>query len=169
MKIKKIKTHKDYDTAITYLEQIGDRDDFEDNPDLVAEFELISGLVSIYERENFHINPGHPLDIIKLKMDSLGIIQKDLIPLIGSSGVVSEVFNKKRGLSKSMIRNFSALLHIDQDILNTKYELESKIVNKSIAKKVKVQFSFIKPIQQEMARAFSSRVRNNGLLFDIAC
>ena len=136
MEIKKIKIQEDYDAAIAHLEQIGDRDDFEDNPDLVAEFELISDLVSIYEKKHFQLGPGHPLDIIKLKMDSLGIIQKDLVPLIGSSGVVSEVFNKKRGLSKSMIRNFSALLHIEQDILNTPYELENKPVSKRLNKTI---------------------------------
>ncbi|MHB8208026.1 helix-turn-helix domain-containing protein [Mucilaginibacter sp.] len=169
MKIKKIKTPEEYNTAVTYLEQIGDRDDFEDNPDLVAEFEFISDLVAIYEKANFQLEAGHPLEIIKLKMDSLGIIQKDLVPLIGSSGVVSDVFNQKRGLSKSMIRNFSTLLHIEQDILNTEYELKNKPVNKPVVSRVRAQFSFIKSTQKDMARAFSNRVRDNGLLFDIAC
>lgn len=168
MEIKKIKSQEDYDKAIAYLEDIGDRDDFENMPDLVAQFELISELIAIYEKENFRIENGHPLDIIKLKMDSLGISRRDLIPLIGSSGVVSDIFNKKRGLSKSMIRNFSVLLHIDQDILNTKYELE-RPVKTSVEQRVKITFPFIKPAQQKMINRFRGHICNSGLVFDIAC
>src|SRR3546814_18968089 len=53
----------------------------------------------------------------------MGLKQKDLQPYIGSSGIVSEVLNKKRGMSKSMIRKLSEFLHLDQNLLNTPYNL----------------------------------------------
>ena len=126
MEIKVIKTQEDYNNVITYLETIGDMDGFEDNPELIKQFELISALVELYEKDKFPINAAHPLEIIKLKMQMMNIQQKDLIPLIGTSGVVSDVFNKRRGMSKIMIRRFSELLHIDQDIINIEYDLELK-------------------------------------------
>lgn len=130
MDIKVIKTDEEYNAAIDYLEVLGDMEGFQENPAMIQQFELLSTLVGLYEKENFPIKPGHPLEIIKLKMDSLGLQQKDLIPCMGSSGVVSEVFSKKRGLSKAMIRNLSEFLHIEQHILNTAYELEPKKTKK---------------------------------------
>lgn len=108
-----------YNEAVAFLEELGDREDFQENEDLIKHFDLVSALVESYEKDHFELNPGHPIEIIKLKMALLGIQQKDLIPLIGSSGVVSEVLNKKRALSKNMIRQLSQLLKIDQNILNT--------------------------------------------------
>ena len=63
------------------------------------------------------------MEIIKLKMEYMGLKQKDLQPYIGSSGIVSELLSKKRGLSKSMIRKLSEFLHLDQNLLNTPYDL----------------------------------------------
>lgn len=166
MEIKKIKKPHEYNAAIEHLELLGDREDFQENQQIIEEFELVSTLVALYEKENFALNIGHPLEIIKQRMDTLGIQQKDLIPLIGSSGVVSEVFNKKRGLSKEMIRKLSILLNIEQDILNLKYPLEPKLV-KSLKKKISnIEFAFIKSTQSQVSY-FRTRVKQNGMLFNI--
>ena len=141
MKFKLIKTSEEYHQAIAYLEILGDREDFQENEGLMAEFELLSTLIGLYEKKNFPIAKGHPIDIIKLKMNYLGLKRKDLSH-IASSGVLSEVFNKKRGLSKNMIRQFSELLDIEQHLLNSSPEEEGYIadelqpdVNKQTARK----------------------------------
>jgi HTH-type transcriptional regulator/antitoxin HigA len=73
MYIKVIKTQEDYNNAIAYLETIGDKDGFEENPELIKQFGLISALVELYEKDNFPLNAGDPLEIIKLKMQMMGI------------------------------------------------------------------------------------------------
>src|SRR3546814_12823235 len=80
-------------------------------------------LIEAYENQHTNIDVGNPIEIIKLKMKYMGLKQKDLQPYIGSSGIVSEVLNKKRGMSKSMIRKLSEFLHLDQNLLNTPYNL----------------------------------------------
>jgi HTH-type transcriptional regulator/antitoxin HigA len=166
MEIKKIKTPQEYDAAIEHLELLGDREDFQENRQIIEEFELVSTLVALYEKENFALNIGHPLEIIKQRMAALGIQRKDLVPLIGSSGVVSEVFNKKRGLSKEMIRKLSCLLNIEQDILNLEYPTEPKSV-KSVEKNIpKIEFVFIKSMQVQVSY-FRNCVKQNGMLFNI--
>src|SRR5690606_6026747 len=99
MKNKMFKNEEEYNMAVDMLEKIGDRDDFEGNKELIQQFQLLSDLIETYENENADINIGNPIEIIKLKMSYMGVKQKDLIPYIGSSGIVSEVLNKKRGLS----------------------------------------------------------------------
>lgn len=58
-----------------------------------------------------------PIDAILFRMDQLNLQSKDLIPLIGSAPKVSEVLNRKRGLSKAMIRRLHGRLDIPLDVL----------------------------------------------------
>jgi len=51
-------------------------------------------------------------EAIRFRMEQLGLDRKDLEPLIGSRARVSEVLNKRRGLSLKMIR----ALHEELDI-----------------------------------------------------
>jgi HTH-type transcriptional regulator/antitoxin HigA len=166
MKIKRITTEKEYNEAVAYLEELGDREDFQENKDLIEQFDLVSALVESYEKDHFKLNPGHPIEIIKLKMTLLDIQQKDLVPIIGSSGVVSEVLNKKRALSKSMIREFSQLLNIDQNILNTEYELEN-LQNKKEKERPEYQFLYIE-LMASRIQPFKKQIIERGMLFNIS-
>jgi HTH-type transcriptional regulator/antitoxin HigA len=119
MKFKLIKSEQEYNNAVAYLEELGDREDFQNNEMLIDEFELISKLINIYDSEHYPIESANPIDTILLKMEYMGLKRKDLSH-IASSGVLSEVFNGKRALSKQMLREFSELLNIDQSLLNAK-------------------------------------------------
>ena len=124
MKHKILKTEEEYKLAVNYLEKLGDLPDFENNDDLIDEFELVSMLIEQFEKKNYPVKQGNPIEIIKLKMEYMGLKQKDLSPKIASKGVISEIMNKKRGMSKDVIRKFSELLEIDQKVLNIDYELK---------------------------------------------
>lgn len=67
--------------------------------------------------------PADPIAAIEFMMEQRGMTRADLEPIIGSSGRVSEVFNRRRALSLSMIRRLSAELHIPPEILTQPYEL----------------------------------------------
>ncbi|WP_109437272.1 type II toxin-antitoxin system HigA family antitoxin [Aquimarina sp. AU119] len=173
MKIKVLKTEQDYQEAITLLEEIGDDPNFENNPKLIDEFELLEKLVTDYENEKFPIEKGDPIEIIKLKMNYMNWKQKDLIPIIGngSKGIVSEVMNKKRGLSKAMIRNLSKHLGLNQEILNTPYDLIKDKKTKTIATAIEDTsvfnpFNFDKQVSK-CINSYSNRVRKNGMLLNV--
>ena len=117
------RNEEEYNKAVALLEELGDREGFEENEKLVKQFALLSDLIEAYENKHANLAAGNPIEIIKLKMEYMGLKQKDLQPYIGSSGIVSEVLSKKRGLSKSMIRKLSEFLHLDQNLLNTPYDL----------------------------------------------
>jgi HTH-type transcriptional regulator/antitoxin HigA len=125
MKPKLIKTEAEYKQAVKHLEKLGDNPNFDKNKGLKEEFDVLDKLIEVYEKEFYPIGKGDPIEIIKMKMEYMGLKQKDLITAIGSKGIVSEVLNKKRKLSKRMIRELSHLLNISQDILNTEYETSS--------------------------------------------
>ena len=56
-------------------------------------------------------------------MEELQLKQKDLVGIVGSKGIASEVLNKKRRLTVKMIRNLSERLKITPTVLIQDYEL----------------------------------------------
>ncbi len=159
MKPKVIKTEAEYKDAVTYLEKLGDDPNFEKSKELQVEFEVLDKLIELYEKENYPIEKGDPIEIIKMKMEYMGLKQKDLIPFMGSKGLVSEVLNKKRKLSKRMIRELSHLLNISQDILNTEYEISpSPCVKDSEILKSKSIFSGITAVAYSQIENFQRNV-----------
>jgi HTH-type transcriptional regulator/antitoxin HigA len=164
MKPKVIKTEEEYKLAIKFLEELGDIPNFEDNAEMISEFELISLLVATYENETFAIGDGDPIEIIQLKMEYMGLERKDLIPYIGSKEMISEVFNKKRGLSKSMIRNLANFLKIDQKILNVDYPIHTAPakIRGSRNNELRSPFKNINKKIQGQVENFAERARRNG-------
>jgi len=67
--------------------------------------------------KRFAIEAPSPIEVIKFRMDQMGLLPKDLIGVIGSSGRVSEVLNGRRPLSISMVRNLRKFLEIPADLL----------------------------------------------------
>lgn len=61
--------------------------------------------------------PADPVDAIKFRMEQQGLTQKDLEPYIGPSGRVSEVLNRKRRLSLSMVKRLHDGLKIPYESL----------------------------------------------------
>lgn len=109
-----IKTESDYEAALARLEEL-----FDCQPDTPEgdEFELLVKLVEIYEQEKFPIDNPDPVEAIKFRMEQEGLTNTDMIAYFGSKSRVSEVLNRKRGLSLSMIRKLSLGLGIPAAVL----------------------------------------------------
>jgi HTH-type transcriptional regulator/antitoxin HigA len=109
-----IKTKAEYDAALKRLDQlIHSRPG---TPD-ADELELLSALVELYERNHFEVLPPDPIEAIKFRIEQAGLKAKDLIPIMGSRGKVSEVLSGKRPLSLAIIRALNEQLGIPADIL----------------------------------------------------
>ena len=85
-----------------------------------AEFELLevlSILADDYENKICPMPALDPIEAIKYEMEERGLIQKDLIPYIGSKSKVSEVLSGKTGLTIKMIKALYNELGIPANIL----------------------------------------------------
>ncbi len=120
MKQTVIKTKVDYEAALKRLGEI-----FYSNPDKEEgqEAELLTLLIKDYEEQHLQIEIPDPIIAVRIRMEELHLKQKDLVGVIGSKGIVSEVMNKKRRLTVKMIRSLSGLLKITPNILIQDYEL----------------------------------------------
>ena len=112
MKPKVLKTTREHRAALSHIEALMTQP----APD-EAELELWSMLVEKYEEEHFPIAIPDPIDAIRFRMDQEELTPTDLQPYLQSKSKVSEVMNRKRPLSLSMIRALQSGLGISADIL----------------------------------------------------
>ncbi len=73
---------------------------------------MLATLIAAFEDQHFPIDTPDPVDAILFRMEQLDLTRKDLEPYIGSRHRVSEVLNRKRDLSLSMIRRLHEGLNI---------------------------------------------------------
>jgi HTH-type transcriptional regulator / antitoxin HigA len=114
MKIKPIKTKKDYESVLARIDKIWDA---KKNTPQGDELEVLSILVEKYEEKHFNILPPDPVEAIKFRMEQLGLKNSDIAPFLGGSNRVSEVLHKKRNLTVKMIKTLSHNLKIPSESL----------------------------------------------------
>ena len=79
--------------------------------------DVLVTLVEAYEARHHPVPPPDPIDAIKFHMEQQGLTTKDLEPILGHRGRVSEVLNRKRPLTLAMIRRLHASLGIPAEVL----------------------------------------------------
>ena len=116
MSIRPIHNEIDYDNALDRVDVL-----MELNPALGTpqsdELEVLALLIEKYEEKAWAIDEPDPIEAIKIRMEQMHLKQKDLVPYIGNKSKVSEVLNRKIGLSLSMIYNLAKGLHLPLEIL----------------------------------------------------
>ena len=114
MTYKVIKNERDHQRALACIDELMDA---EPNTPEGDELELLVTLVELYEEKKYPIDIPGSVEAIKFRMEQLNINQQALVPFIGSKSKVSEVLNKKRPLSLSMMRALHKGLGIPAEIL----------------------------------------------------
>jgi len=116
MSIKPIHNETDYDKALDRVDELMDL-----TPALGTvqsdELEVLAVLIEKYEEKAWSISEPDPIEAIKVRMEQMHLKQKDLVPYIGNKSKVSEVLNRKVGLSLTMIYNLAKGLHLPLEVL----------------------------------------------------
>jgi HTH-type transcriptional regulator / antitoxin HigA len=118
MKIKPIKTKKDYALAMQRLEKIFDAKPGTPEGD---DLEVLGILIEKYEDDHYPIEYPDPIEAIKFRMEQLGYSQNDLAEVVGLKSRASEILNKKRKLTLEMIRQLHNQLNIPTQVLIQAY------------------------------------------------
>ncbi len=77
--------------------------------------DLLSTLIEVYEDEHHPIPDAPPHVMIQGFMQDRGLRNKDLEPILGSSGVTSEVISGKRKPSKTQIKNLAKFFQVSPE------------------------------------------------------
>ncbi|WP_293127884.1 transcriptional regulator [Microcoleus sp. bin38.metabat.b11b12b14.051] len=97
-----IETEEEYDRLLAVAQRLT----FAKNrtPEERALHKLLVTLIEVYEAQNYAIDKSDPHEILQHIMEASGTRQADLVGIVGSSGVVSEVVNGKRAISKAQAK-----------------------------------------------------------------
>ena len=115
MEIKPIRTETDYRATLAEIEKLLEAEPGTPKGDRL---EVLVTLVEAYEAKHDPIpEPDDPVAVLEYYMESRGLSRSDLVPYLGSKERVSEVLNRKRGLSLEMIRRLHAGLGIPADLI----------------------------------------------------
>jgi len=79
--------------------------------------DILVTLIEAYEARHWPIEAPDPIDAIRVRMQQKHLRPRDLEPMIGSRGRVSEVLSRKRPLTLPMIRRLCKGLDLRADVL----------------------------------------------------
>lgn len=111
---KTIKTNEQYEQVMEKIETLLDS---QPNTEEFELLEVLSILADDYENKICPMPKLDPIEAIRYEMEQRGLMQKDLIPYIGSKSKVSEVLNRKTGLTVKMIKSLYHGLGIPANVL----------------------------------------------------
>jgi HTH-type transcriptional regulator/antitoxin HigA len=114
MKIKPLKTEKDYKSALEHVQRLWNVEpETPDGDDL----DVLITLIEAYEEKHYPIDPPDPVEAIKFRMDQKGLRRVDLAPILGGKNRVTEVLQRKKPLTLKMIRNLHQKIGIPYESL----------------------------------------------------
>jgi HTH-type transcriptional regulator/antitoxin HigA len=111
---KVIETSAEYERILAQVEQLT----FAQNKSIeqLNLLQLLVLLIEQYETENYPLETAKPHEILQHLMESNGIRQADLVGIIGSSAVVSEVVNGKRSISKTQAKTLGKYFKVSPSL-----------------------------------------------------
>ncbi|MDW3650988.1 MAG: hypothetical protein R8P61_28180 [Bacteroidia bacterium] len=118
--IHPILTDADVDKASKRIEEIWDAE--EGTPEYY-ELDILTLLVSEYERKQYPLTEANPIEMITYRMEQMGLSRADLAKLAfnGHRGRVTDILDGKRKLNLSMVRTLSEVLKVDPKFLIKEY------------------------------------------------
>jgi HTH-type transcriptional regulator/antitoxin HigA len=116
MELKIIRNKKQYEACLNWVDELFEK---KVKPDSLQgdKLQVVLLLIKQYEDLNFPIPLPNPIDVIKIKMNELGLKNKDFVGKVGSKGYVSSLLNKKKPLTLELAKLFHQELNIPAEVL----------------------------------------------------
>ena len=108
---KVIETEAENDRAIALAQELEHKVNRTPQEDAILELLVI--LIEKFENERYPILQGTPHSILLHLIEANDIKQENLVGIIGSRGVVSEIVNGKRNLSKAQAKALAEFFSVD--------------------------------------------------------
>lgn len=109
-----ITSESQYDSMLADAEKlIGNKNR---SPEQTALLNILVRLIEEYESKNYPMGKPSPHAILQHLMEARELKQADLVGIIGSKGVVSEVVNGKRAISKSQAKALGEFFHVSAEL-----------------------------------------------------
>ncbi len=114
--VKAIGTEEEYDHMVAAVERLMDKGKDRLSPEESALLETMAILVEAYDDRHHALPPLAPNKMLAYLMETSGRTAKDLLPVLGTRGRVSEVLNGKRSISKEQAKKLASLFKVTVDL-----------------------------------------------------
>jgi HTH-type transcriptional regulator / antitoxin HigA len=122
LKYTVIKKKAQYDDYCNRLEKLAFSKSKTKNSE--DEMELLTLLIEKWDDEHTTFSDLDPVQMLHSLMEDHEMKAKDLVDLLGvSKGYVSDILNRKKGLSKEVVRKLAARFKMSQEAFNRPYKL----------------------------------------------
>ncbi len=128
LKYKIIKSREQYDAYCNALEELLFQNEETKDIEVLEEIELLTLLIEKWDKEHNSFMELEPIQLLKSLMAEHHLRAKDLVDIMGiSKGMVSNILNYRKGLSKESIRKLSIHFKLSQEAFNKPYKLITEV------------------------------------------
>ena len=114
--IKAIETEEEYDHMVASVEHLMDKGEDHLSPEESALLETMAILVQAYDDRQHPVAPLAPSEMLAYLMETSGRSTRDLLPVFGTRGRISEVLSRKRSISKQQAKKLASLFRVTVDL-----------------------------------------------------
>ena len=112
--VKAIETEEEYDHMVSAVEQLIDKGEDRLSPEESALMETMAILVQAYDDRHHPLPSVAPNEMLAYLMETSGRRAKDLLPVFGTRGRVSEVLSGKRSVSKEQAKRLASVFKVTE-------------------------------------------------------
>ncbi len=88
------------------------------------EIDLLTLLIETWDEAHSRLPAADPIELLRSLMAGRQLLAKDLAGILEiGRGTVSDMLNRRRGMSKTVIRRLASYFHVSQEAFNRPYEL----------------------------------------------
>jgi HTH-type transcriptional regulator/antitoxin HigA len=114
--VKAIETEEEYDHMVAAIERLMDKGEDRLSPEESALLQTMAILVEAYDDQRHPLPPIAPNEMLEYLMETSGRTAKDLLPVFGTRGRLSEVLGGKRSISKAQAKKLAAFFKVSVDL-----------------------------------------------------
>ena len=111
-----IRNREQYDQTIEQITALMRKGEEALSTEETALLEMLSVLVTKYDREHYQIKPSTPAETITFLMEQRSLKPRDLLDIFGTRGRVSEILSGKRSPSKEQAKRLAQFFHVSADL-----------------------------------------------------
>ena len=114
--VRAIETEQEYDRMVAAVEHLMDKGEDRLSPEESALLETIGILIQAYDDRHHPLPSVAPNEMLAYLMETSGRTAKDLLPVLGTRGRVSEVLSGKRSISKEQAKKLASVFKVTVDL-----------------------------------------------------
>ena len=113
--LPKIETEEENEKAVEFAGRLMKKGE-KRSPEETKLLDLLITLIEDFEEKAYPMGIAKPSDIVRSLMEEHELKQIDMLDIFGSQGVVSQVLNGKREISKAQARKLSERFRLPIDV-----------------------------------------------------